>query len=73
MTRHVSSHLHKGLIGSVAISAPSGAGRGSDEQIQLTEQLQLTTDVGLGHPQQDDELLDRQGATDCQTKDPQTG
>ena len=73
VTRHVSGHLHKGLIGSVAIGAPSGAGRGPYEQIQLTEQLQLATDVGLGHPQQDDELLDRQGATDCQTKDPQTG
>ena len=73
VTRHVNSHLHKGLIGFVTISPPSGAGRGPDEQIQLTEQLQLATDVGLGHPQQDDQLLDRQGATDCQTKDPQTG
>ena len=71
--RQVRGQQHKGWIGPIGIGATAGAGRGTDQQIQLTQQLQLATDMGLGHPQQQHQLLDSQGAIDRQAEDAQAG
>lgn len=70
-TGQIHSHQDKRFIGSVGIGPTSSTGRGSDQQIQFTQQLQLTTDMWLGHPQQNHQLLDRQRSTDRQAEDAQ--
>jgi hypothetical protein len=71
--RQFQDHGHKGCVGPIGIGAAAANGTGPDQQIQVTQQLQLTGYMGLRHAQHTDKFLDRPRASDGQAKDAEAG